>query len=262
MELAAIKDIGVVAARRGGQILLEHFGKIQTVNTKTGSELVTAADIASETEIIATIRSAYPEHTILAEESGLTRGTRDYQWIIDPLDGTTNFAHQVGIFSVSIAFAVHSEIQVGVVFNPVNQELFTAVKGRGVWLNNRPIQVSEVKTVSAGLLGTGFPYDLSPVLESLTTRLVKCIQASQDVRRLGSAALDLCYVGCGRLDAFWEQHLKPWDTAAGCLIAGQAGARVTDFCNRRFQMDMPEILATNGNIHQQMLRLLKIEDQV
>ena len=164
----------------------------------------------------------------------------------------------MGLFSVSIAFAVDGNIEVGIVLNPVTGELFTAVRGEGAELNGRPIAVSDSRTVSESLLVTGFPYNIRDVLEPVLTRFANCVSASQGVRRLGSAALDLCYVACGRFDGFWEENLKPWDTAAGILIANEAGAVTTDFSNRPFTVDKKEILSTNGHIHKEMLSLLGI----
>ncbi len=184
------------------------------------------------------------------------------EWIIDPLDGTTNFAHQVGIFAVSIAFAWKGDIVVGVVLNPVSNELFTAVAGEGAYLNGHPINVSKSLSVSESLLVTGFPYNFKEIFDEVIHRFSNCLNVSQGVRRLGSAALDLCFTACGRFDGFWEQNLKPWDTAAGMLIAKEAGCYVTDFSNNQFTVEKKEILATNGKIHEEMLSLLKLKDKI
>jgi myo-inositol-1(or 4)-monophosphatase len=262
MNLEFIKRVGLAAADKSAGILRRHLGRISEVNKKGAIDLVTEADIDSEKSIIETIRGKFPEHEILAEESGLNKGSADYQWIIDPLDGTTNFAHQLGLFSVSIAFSVRGDIVLGIVLNPVTGELFTAVKGKGAELNGRSIQVSGSKTVSESLLVTGFPYDLKSLIGPLLARFSNCLKAAQGIRRLGSAALDLCFVACGRFDGFWEQKLNPWDTAAGMLIAREAGAVVTDFFNNPFTIDKKEILATNGRIHDEMLSLLEIKDSI
>jgi len=166
----------------------------------------------------------------------------------------------LGLFAVSIACARGDDIICGVVFNPVSQELFTAVKGEKAQLNGQTIRVSDTPDVGESLLVTGFPYNVGDILDQIMARLSRCLAASQGVRRLGSAALDLCYLACGRFEGFWEQNLKPWDTAAGLLIARQAGARVTDFNNREFTIDMPQLLATNDKIHHQMLDLIRLED--
>ena len=178
------------------------------------------------------------------------------QWIIDPLDGTTNFAHGVGIYAVSIAFAVDNEIAAGIVLNPETGELFSAVRDKKAELNGCPIRVSDTKTITSALLVTGFPYDCKDHIPSLMGRFERCLAAAQGIRRLGSAALDLCYVACGRFDGFWEERLKPWDTAAGMLIARQAGAKITDFSGEPFLPEKKELLATNGVIHESMLTLL------
>lgn len=258
MDLELVKRVGIAAARKGGNSLRSHFGGTLEVTKKGAVDLVTQADIRSEKRIIETIREVFPDHAILAEESGLNEGTADCQWIIDPLDGTTNFAHQLGLFSVSIAFAFKGDIVMGVVLNPVAGELFTAVKGKGAELNGCPIKVSDSAAVSESLLVTGFPYNFKEIFNPLLTRFSNCLSASRGVRRLGSAALDLCFVACGRFDGFWEQNLNPWDTAAGFRIAQEAGASITDFSMGSFTVDKKEILATNGKIHNEMISLLKL----
>lgn len=260
MDFGKIKSTAIQAAHQGAAVLMDKLGRLSEINKKGVIDLVTDADTASEKVIIETLQAVFPTHTLLAEESGLSQGTADYRWIIDPLDGTTNFAHALGLFSVSIACAKDDDIICGVVFNPLTAELFSAVKGAGAELNGSPIQVSNTAEIADSLLATGFPYNVREVLDQVMTRLGRCLAASQGVRRLGSAALDLCYLACGRFDGFWEQNLKPWDTAAGLLIAQEAGARVTDFADRAYRIDMPQLLATNGKIHQQMLELISPED--
>lgn len=257
MDLELVKRVGVAAAYKGQKVLLSHHGRVSKVDKKGAIDLITEADTGSEKVIIETIQKSFPDHTILAEESGLNKGEADHKWIIDPLDGTTNFAHQLGLFSISIAFALSDDTVIGIVLSPVTGELFTAGKGKGAELNGRPIKVSNSQTVSESLLVTGFPYNLVD-FNPLLTRFSNCLKASQGVRRLGSAAIDLCFVACGRFDGFWEQNLKPWDTAAGELIAREAGAVITDFSNKPFNIYKKEILATNGKIHQEMLSLLEL----
>jgi myo-inositol-1(or 4)-monophosphatase len=261
MDLEPIKKVGIRAAYQAGRILTEHFGNISQVTKKGAIDLVTEADIASEKAILATIHEKFPDHGILAEESGLTRGSAEGQWIIDPLDGTTNYAHCLPIYAVSIAYAQQDEVLTGIVFNPASGELFTAVRGQGAQLNGQPVHVSATSAVGDSLLVTGFPYDFHNVAPSVLHRFNQCLRASQGVRRLGSAALDLCYVACGRFEGFWEANLKPWDTAAGMLITREAGGLVTDYGDRRYCLGMQEILATNGHIHQAMLTLLEVETQ-
>ena len=260
MDLELIKRVGIAAAYKAGRVLGSHFGRISKIDKKGGLELVTEADTESEKIIIDTIQNVFPNHTILAEESGLNKGEIGHKWIIDPLDGTTNCSHQLGTFSVSIAFALYDKTVFGVVLIPETRELFFAVKGKGAFLNDRPIKVSNTSSVSESLLVTGFPYNLKDLFEPLLTRFSRCMKASQGVRRLGSAAIDICFLACGRFDGFWEQNLKPWDTAAAELIAREAGAVVTDFSNQPFTIDKSEILATNGKIHKEMLLLLEIKD--
>lgn len=259
MDLEFIKRAGIAAAYKGGNVLRSHYGKLARVDKKGDIDLLTEADTESEEVIIETIKTLFPDHAILAEESGWNIGEADHQWFIDPLDGTTNFAHELGLFSISIAFALNGETVVGIVLIPESGEMFTAVRDSGAELNGRPISVSTAKTVSESLLITGFPYDLMAVLNPLMTRFANCLKASQGVRRLGSAAIDLCFVACGRFDGFWEQNLKPWDTAAGEFIAREAGAIITDFSNKPFSINKKEILATNGYIHNEMLSLLQIK---
>ena len=258
MELELVKRVGISAALKGAKILRSYFGNLKNISKKGTIDLVTEADMNSEKAIIETIRKAFPEHSILAEESGLSDQTSLYQWIIDPLDGTTNYAHQVGLFAISIAFAMNQTIVVAIVLNPITEELFTASKGNGAMLNSQTINVSTTPNVSESLLVTGFPYNLKSMLDPLMERFSNCLRTAQGVRRLGSAALDLCYVACGRFDGFWEQNLHPWDTAAGVLIASEAGAMVTNFSNQLFTIEQKEILATNGKIHNEMLEILKI----
>ena len=264
LNLDYIKRTGIAAAYEGGKVLQSYFGQKPEIRKKGAIDLVTRADTESEKAIIKTIRSRFPDHAILAEESGLDMGEHKSRarcrWIIDPLDGTTNFAHEVGFFSVSIAFERDGEVVIGVVLNPVNGELFSAMAGEGAFLNNHLITVSDTISVGESLLATGFPYDLPPLFNQLQTRFSTCLKNAQGIRRLGSAALDLCYLACGRFDGFWEQNLHPWDTAAGLRIAEEAGARITDFSNTAFSIDKNEILATNGRIHAEMITLLHTED--
>lgn len=256
MDLEQIKKTGIRAARQAGEVLNSYRGAPLNIRKKGAIDLVTAADMASEKVIIDTIRSVYPDHAILAEESGQTTGDGACQWIIDPLDGTTNFAHRLDLYAVSIAFARAGDVVVGLVLNPASGELFTAIKDKGATLNHKAIQVSQIESLSDSLIVTGFPYNAREMIASLMARFSQCLAAAQGIRRLGSAALDLCYVACGRFEGFWEQNLKPWDTAAGMLIAREAGARVTDFSDAPFQPDMKELLATNGRVHAEMLTLL------
>jgi len=192
MDLKLVKRVGIAAAYKGQGVLLSHYGggKLK-VDKKGAIDLVTEADTESEKTIIGTIKNAFPDHTVLAEESGLNKGKSDHKWIVDPLDGTTNFAHRLGLFAISIAFALSGDTVIAIVLSPVTGELFTAIKGKGAELNGRPINVSNAQTVSDSLLVTGFPYNLIDEFNPLMARFSNCLKASQGVRRLGSAAMDL-----------------------------------------------------------------------
>lgn len=258
MDMKLITRTGIAAAYKGAGILKANFGRTSVIHKKGAIDLLTESDTGSERVIIETIKKVFPSHGIMAEESGLENGDAECVWIIDPLDGTTNFAHNLGLFAVSIAFAVKGNIVAGIVLNPVTGELFTATEGGGAQLNGLPVHVSKTGMLSESLLVTGFPYDFTDIIRNIKTRFFNCLQASQGVRRLGSAALDLCFTAAGRFEGFWEENLKPWDTAAGVIIAKEAGALVTDFSGNPFDMNKKEILATNGMIHREMIRLLEI----
>jgi len=258
VDLDRIRAVGLAAADRAGDILRHYWGKTHTIEKKGAINLVTEADLASERAIIRLFRTAFPEHTVLAEESGISLGSDAHEWIIDPLDGTTNYAHSLPEFSVSIAFAHEGKLHFGLVLNPVTEELFCGATGHGATLNDLPIHVSSTQPLSESLLVTGFPYELKPRIDPLMERFERCLLAAQGVRRLGSAALDLCYVACGRFEGFWEQDLAPWDTAAGLVIAQEAGASVSDFSNEPYAIEKREILATNGLIHEELAKLLRL----
>ena len=258
VDLAKIREVAIAAAAGAGDILRNHWGRTHHIEKKGLIDLVTEADLASEETILQIINTAFPDHKILAEERGVTLGTDQYEWIVDPLDGTTNYAHHLPEFSISIAFALEGNMVFGLVLSPVMGELFCATRGQGAALNGRPIRVSGIKSVVDSLLVTGFPYDLPPVIRELMGRMERCLLAAQGIRRLGSAALDLCYVACGRFDGFWEQNLAPWDTAAGMVIVQEAGGALTDFSGEPFTVEKKEILATNGHIHNEMTGLLSL----
>ncbi|MGD9291066.1 MAG: inositol monophosphatase family protein [Desulfobacterales bacterium] len=258
MDLKPFKQTAIEAARQSAKILQARFGNISLIRKKADAEIVTEADTESEKAIITAIRAEYPDHSILGEECGLIESPSEYKWILDPLDGTVNFAHQIPIFCISIALSFQDTIVLGVILDPVNDELFTAVSGQGAQLNGDRIQVSASEAVSESLLVTGFPYNVGEVFEPVMARYGRCLKASQAIRRLGSAALDLCYVACGRFEGFWEQNLKAWDTAAGALMVVEAGGRVTTFSDQPYQVNHAEILATNGRVHQEMLGLMDI----
>lgn len=244
-------------ARQAGQILRAGYQQEHQVDYKGVIDLVTEIDRQSEDYLLAEIRRDFPDHHILAEESGGTRGGGQ-QWYIDPLDGTVNYAHNIPIFSVSIAYASNGSLSLAAVYDPMRDEMFTAERGKGAYLNRRPMQVSDAVELQKSLLVTGFPYDAWNSEFDNFENFVKFGKLSQGVRRLGSAALDLAYVAAGRFDGFWELALKPWDVAAGSLICEEAGARVTDvFGNADFISTPQSILATTPGIHARMLEELK-----
>ena len=254
------RDTLVKAVKAGGEILRQSFATEIRIDYKGEVNLVTEADRAAEATIIQTIRKRFPDHRFLAEEGGeyatAASIASDHKWIIDPLDGTTNFAHGYPTFCVSIGLETRGEIVLGVVYDPLREEMFLAEKGNGAALNGRRIRVSKTEKLNASLLVTGFAYDVREDLMNNLDHFAQFSLRAQGVRRTGSAALDLCYVACGRFDGFWEMKLSPWDTAAGFLIATEAGATVTDFGNRPYRIYKKEILATNGKIHREMVEVL------
>ena len=243
--------------RAAGDILTYYADREKLVEFKGQANLVTIADKKSEELIIGGILRRYPTHSILAEESGTTQPGASVQWIIDPLDGTTNFAHGYPFYCVSIAVEVDGEVVCGAVYDPVREEMFTAARGAGAYCNGERLLVSEVDQLSQALLITGFPYNFRERLATVVSQFRDFLVASQAVRRGGSAALDLCYVAAGRLDGFWELFLQPWDTAAGRVVLEEAGGRVTDFKGGPFSVYMKEILASNGLVHEGMLEILR-----
>jgi myo-inositol-1(or 4)-monophosphatase len=252
-----IREVAVDAAKKAGRILRENLGMAKGVAFKGEVDLVTEMDVRSEDIIISGIRKAFPGHGILTEERGMLAGDPERRWIIDPLDGTTNYAHGFPVFSVSIAFEAAGEVVLGVVYNPMLDELFLAEKGKGARLNGASAAVSGTASLGRGLLATGFPYDLRTSeynnLDNFTAFTLK----AQAIRRAGSAALDLSYVGCGRFDGFWEMKLRPWDTASAALFVREAGGVLTDFDGNPFSIHGGECLASNGLIHGEMLAVLR-----
>lgn len=254
-------NIAVNAARAAGKVITRNMNRVEslTVTSKQRNDFATEVDIKAEQEIINIIRRAYPQHGILAEESGEQPGREDdTQWIIDPLDGTTNYLHGFPQFCVSIAARQRGRLAVGVIYDPVKEELFTASKGEGALLNNRKIRVSRATDLRGALLGTGIPYRSDqPALESYLGTLTALIQDTAGVRRAGSAALDLAYVAAGRLDGFWEFSLNPWDMAAGALIVQEAGGLVGDLRGGHDHLQTGNILAANPAVFKQMLKRLR-----
>ncbi len=247
-------------ARQAGVILRMNFGKRHRIGHKSHHiDLVTETDEEVEAFLVEQIRRQFPDHTIVAEETGVHRAGAGL-WYVDPLDGTVNFAHGIPIFTVSLAFADEQGVRLGVVYDPMQDELFAAERGRGAWLNGRPIRVSQTQTLADSLLITGFPYDAWTNPENNLDHFAAFAVRTHGVRRLGSAAMDICYVAAGRADGFWELRLKPWDVAAAALIAQEAGAVVTDVQGGPLHLTgQVSILVANPHIHPQMLAVLRRE---
>jgi myo-inositol-1(or 4)-monophosphatase len=247
------------AAKIAGEILKEGYGTAFRIDNKQGrNNLVTEYDYAAEKAIIAHIKNRYPNHKFLAEESGET-GSKEIDeviWVIDPLDGTVNFAHAIPIFCVSIAAWSKGELLCGVIYQPLLDELFYASKGMGAYLNDKRISVSDSDDMHTSLLVTGFPYNVDKNPYDCVGTFVKIVLNGIPIRRLGSAALDLAYVACGRFDGFWESDLHPWDVAAGVLIVQEAGGKVTKFDGKKFSIYDKTILATNGIVHEQIKEVI------
>lgn len=250
-------EIAVAAAYAGGEVLMRKFGGELQIRHKGVVDLVTEADQAAEERIVGVIRQKYSEHDILAEEQDYGSRPSAYRWIIDPLDGTTNFAHGFPWFAVSIALEVSGEVVCGVVYQPWSRELFTAIRGGGAFLNQRQLQVSSVATLDQALLATGFPYDRKTSNCNNYDHFVTFQQAAQACRRPGVASLDLAAVAAGRFDGYWEMKLKPWDVAAGMLLVLEAGGTVSNFDGSDYDVYGKQVLASNGLIHEQMIRLLE-----
>ena len=246
------------AALEAGGLLLAHFRSDFQISKKGRINLVTEVDLKAEKTIVDRIRLNFPDHEILAEEQGTQTGNGPYKWIIDPLDGTTNYAHGYRFFCVSIAVETEGNLILGVVYDPVTEELFSATKGQGATLNDRPIHVSDEGELIDSLLCTGFSYHQKEIQKNLEL-FDRIIFHSQAIRRDGSAALDLCYVACGRFDGFWELSLNPWDVAAGRLIVEEAGGSVTAFSGSPCTIYDQQLLATNGKIHPAMIQQLTAE---
>ena len=250
-------QLAVDLARQAGALLRQGFGHAHPINRKGSIDLVTDFDLRSERLIVDGIHGAFPKDAILAEEGGEMMAG-EICWLVDPLDGTTNFAHGLPIFSISIACVQHDEAVLGVVYDPLRDELFRASLGEGAWLNDQPIRVSATGRLEDSLLVTGFPYDIGTNPNNNLDHYSVLTVRSRGVRRLGSAAIDLAYVGAGRLDGYWELRLNPWDWAAGALIAAEAGGTVTDFGGSPHRpFDTESIAASNGLIHGALLEALQ-----
>ena len=249
----------IEAVIRAGDVQLARFGSDMRVDKKGAINLVTEVDLQIEREFRAMIAGRFPDHVVLGEEFE-TRGDREatppFCWIFDPVDGTTNYAHGLPIFCSSLGFEIDGELAVGAVYDPTRRELFTAERGQGAWLNGRPLRVSAADTLIDSLLVTGFHYGIQQDPEELVSLFREFITKSRAVRRLGSAALDLCYVAAGRFDGYWESKIQPWDVAAGALIVTEAGGSVSTVSGGPFRSRAGSVLASNGHIHDLMLGVI------
>jgi myo-inositol-1(or 4)-monophosphatase len=248
-------EIAVAAAETAGEVLRSGFGREQTVKYKGKVDLVTDVDERAEAVIGEMLRGAFPGYGMLAEEGGRRLGEGDSRWIVDPLDGTTNYAHGLPIFAVSIALERAGEVVLGVVHDPMRGETYVAERGGGATLNGEPIRVSDTDEPIRALLVTGFPYDRSD-MGTAVELFGRLTELTQGVRRLGAAALDLCYVAAGRLDAYYEKGLHAWDVAAGSLILKEAGGRITDYRGRELDLEGREIVGSNGLLHTVLLEAI------
>lgn len=251
-------NIAVRAARDAGKLIVRYMDRVDRlpVISKEKNDFVTEVDQNAEKLIVNTLKQAFPDHSILAEESGIS-GDSDYQWIIDPLDGTTNFLHGFPQFSVSIALKHHTKLILGVIYDPLRQELFTTSLGDGAYLNNRRIRVSKQMGLNGSLIGTGFPYKDFRYLDAYTEMFKVMVSKTAGIRRPGSAALDLAYLACGRIDGFWEMNLNAWDIAAGALMVREAGGIITDFSAKEDYLKSGNVIAGNPKVFNQMLKTLE-----
>ena len=246
----------IETAKIGGEILRKFYGRVKEIEFKGETDLVTEVDKYSELAIVDSLSSRFPHHSILAEEGTVTENDSEFKWIIDPLDGTTNYAHGYPVFCVSIALEKNQEIILGVVYQPMNDELFIAEKGGGSFRNGRRIQVSKVSKLKHSLVVTGFPPSIVTEPAQALRMFSNFLRNVQSIRRDGAAALDLCYLAMGHFDGFWEINLNPWDTAAGILMTTEAGGLVTDFSSASYSIYQPQMLASNKLIHEEMRQII------
>jgi myo-inositol-1(or 4)-monophosphatase len=246
------------AAETAGELVKNNFRKNKIVSKKTGSETVTDTDIASEKIIKKIIQKKYPDHNFTTEELANQKTDSDYTWYIDPIDGTTNFSRGIPHFSISIGLKYKNEIIVGVVFDPIKNEMFTGEKNKGAFLNNKKIKVSNTKLLKNSILATGFAYDCFTNPNNNTKQISAFVPLTSGIRRFGGAALDICYVAAGRFDGYWERNIKPWDLVAGIIILKEAGGKITDYGNKKIEVqNIDQVIASNGKIHQEMYDVIK-----
>jgi myo-inositol-1(or 4)-monophosphatase len=256
-EFSRFMDVGSRAAREAGRLIMSHFRTAFAISHKGATDLVTEVDVAAEKLIVSAIGKAFPSHTILAEESHPEAVRGQFTWVIDPLDGTVNYAHGYPVFAVSIGLEIAGELAWGAVYNPVLDEFFSARAGGGAFCNGAPIRVSPTPLLADSFLATGFPYDIRTSPVNNLDYFCEFAVRSRAIRRAGSAALDLCYVAAGRFDGFWELKLHAWDCAAGYLLVREAGGEVTNFSGGDGSIYVPECIASNGRIHEQMLMIFR-----
>ncbi|MES0490474.1 MAG: inositol monophosphatase family protein [Leptospirales bacterium] len=258
MDYQAKMDKVIPLAEKAGAIIMGYLNKEKQIEYKGDIDLVTAADKESESYLFEALLVAFPEDGIQAEEGHTKASQSGYTWIVDPLDGTTSFAHSFPMFAVSIGLVDENRVPVlGVVYNPFYKELFSAYKNGGAFLNGAPIAVSKIESAEKALIGTGFPYTRRSHMEEILNRLGKILHIVHDIRRTGSAALDLSFVACGRLDGYYETGLKPWDVSAGIIIASEAGAMCTTFNGGQIDIDVEETLISNGMFHVELSKIIE-----
>ena len=257
-NLTKYKKVLFEAAEESAKILLKHHNTKFLIGRKSAyNDLVTEIDKKSEAKIIEVVHSHFPLHNVLSEEAGDLNMSSDYVWIVDPIDGTVNYAHALPIFCVSIALEIKKEIVLGMVYNPISGEKFFSEKGKGATLNGKKIHVSDKKYLKDGMLVTGFPYGAKDNTDHCIDHFVNFLKCGLPIRRLGSAALDMCYVACGRFDGFWEVSLNPWDVAAAYLILNESGGKMSAFKGEKYSIYNKQIVASNGRIHPEMIEVLK-----
>lgn len=258
-DLSSLVQLAEALAEAGGSVLKTFWGKTYHSRDKEQvGNIVTEADEASEKQIFSLLKKECPQHQILSEESGaLNKGSSDYLWIIDPLDGTVNYSHQYPIVSVSVALAHKGKVVIGIVYNPILNEWFQAVRGQGAYFNEQPLSVSKVDCIEKSLLATGFAYDRRETKDNNYAEFSHLTNESQGVRRGGSAALDLAYVAAGKFDGYWERGIQPWDVAAGSLLVEEAGGKVSGYDGSRLDLNSGRILASNALLHEKLITELK-----